>query len=50
MKYSPRKNITIEIFLKLPIEINGIGIVSAMYSEINELLTKKRVLNFSFIS
>ena len=28
---------------------NGIGIVSAKYKEINELFTKKRVLNFSII-
>ncbi len=34
----------------LSIDINGIGIVSAKYKVINELFTKKRVLNFSIIS
>tara|TARA_B000000557_G_C20713211_1_gene416827 strand:- start:726 stop:857 length:132 start_codon:yes stop_codon:yes gene_type:complete len=38
-----------DIFFNLSIEINGIGIVSARYREINELFTKKRVLNFSII-
>ena len=38
-----------ERYFNLPIEINGIGIVSAKYKEIKELFTKKRVLNFSII-
>ena len=39
-----------EGIFNLSIETNGIGIVSARYKETNELLTKKRVLNFSIIS
>ena len=44
------KNAIKEMIFNLSIEINGMGIVSDKYKEINELLTKKRVLNFSIIS
>jgi len=36
-----------DMIFNLSIEINGMGIVSDKYKEINELLTIKRVLNFS---
>ena len=39
----------IDNIFKFLLEIKGIGIVSAKYNEIKELLTKKRVLNFSII-
>ena len=39
-----------ENIFKLLIEMNGRGIVSAKYKEINELFTTRRVLNFSIIS
>ena len=44
------RNVIIEGIFNPSIETNGIGIVSARYKVINELLTKKRVLNFSIIS
>ena len=49
IKYKPKKNAIVEGILNLSIEINGIGIVSAKYNVTSELLTKKRVLNFSII-
>ena len=39
-----------EMIFNLSIEINGMGIVSAKYREINELFTKNSVLNFSVIN
>ena len=42
-------NEIIEGIFNFSIEMNGIGIVSAKYKEINELFTERRVLNFSFI-
>ncbi len=42
--------ITIEVILNFSIEMNGKGIVSAKQREINELFTKKIVLNFSIIA
>ena len=42
-------NKIVEGIFKLSIEMNGIGIVSAKYKEINELFTRRRVLNFSII-
>tara|TARA_B100000073_G_scaffold209642_1_gene173965 strand:- start:529 stop:687 length:159 start_codon:yes stop_codon:yes gene_type:complete len=49
IKYRPMKNAIKEMIFNLSIEINGMGIVSDKYKEINELLTIKRVLNFSII-
>jgi len=41
--------VQIEGIFNLSMAINGMGIVRAKYREINELLTKNRVLNFSII-
>ena len=49
IKNNPKKNSIIENIFNLSFEINGIGIVSARYNEINEVFTIKRVLNFSVI-
>ena len=49
IKYKPMMNKIVERILNFSIDINGIGIVSAKYKEINELLTEKSVLNFSII-
>ena len=49
MKNNPNKKSIIENIFNLPFEINGKGIVSARYNEINEIFTLKRVLNFSII-
>ena len=49
IKNNPKINVKIENIFKFSFEINGMGIVSAKYKEIKELLTKKRVLNFSII-
>ena len=49
IKKSPNINDIEEYTFKLSIEIYGIGIVRAKYRQINELFTKKRVLNFSII-
>ena len=49
IKYKPIINTKVERILNFSIDMNGIGIVSAKYKEINELLTEKRVLNFSII-
>ena len=49
IKYKPTINTIVERILNFSIDMNGIGIVSAKYKEINELLTEKRVLNFSII-
>jgi hypothetical protein len=49
IKYKPKKNVIIDRTFNLSVEMNGIGIVSAKYKEINELFTKKRVLNFFII-
>ena len=38
-----------EGILNCSLEINGIGTVRAIYKEIRELFTEKRVLNFSFM-
>ena len=49
VKNNPKTNVKIEKIFKFSFEINGIGIVSAKYKVIKELLTKKRDLNFSII-
>ena len=49
IKNKPKINATIEGILNFSLEINGIGIVRAKYSDIRELFTGKRVLNFSII-
>ena len=46
----PKTNAVIDGIFNLSIDMNGMGMVSAKYREINELFTKKRVLNFSIIS
>ena len=38
IKYRPKKNVIIEGIFKFSIEMNGIGIVSAKYNEIKEIL------------
>ena len=48
-KINPKTKVIIENIFNFSLEINGIGNVSAKYNEIKELLTKKRVLNFSTI-
>ena len=49
IKKKKKTKVNIESIFKFSLEINGIGSVSAKYNEIKELLTKKRVLNFSVI-
>jgi hypothetical protein len=49
IKINPKTKVIIENIFNFSLEINGIGNVSAKYNEIKELLTKKRVLNFSTI-
>ena len=50
IKNKPKTKLKIERILNFSIEINGNGIVSARYKEINQHLTKKSDLNFSIIS
>ena len=47
IKNNPKTKSIIENIFNFSFEINGRGIVSARYNEINEVFTIKRVLNFS---